>query len=211
MYLQAREAELAQSSLNNARTRLNHFAEWADEREIENLSSLTGRDLADFVAWRRNQIALLTLQKQLSTVRSALRYWAKIEGVSRGLAEKLHAPELPDGAEARDEHLPAERTRRILETLDRLHYASPRHVMMVLLWVTGMRRSALRAIDVDDLRPDEHAIVLQNRPETDTKLKNGDDGERWVYLGPHWYQIVEDSLDHPDRSDVVDKHGVSLY
>ena len=206
-YLQAREAELAQSSLNNARTRLNHFAEWANEREIEGLNSLTGRDLADFVAWRRSQIAPLTLQKQLSTVRSALRYWAKIEGVSSGLAEKLHAPELPDGAEARDEHLPAERTRQILETLDRFHYASPRHVMMVLLWVTGMRRSALRAIDVDDLRPDEHAIVLQNRPESDTKLKNGDDGERWVYLGPHWYQIVEDSLSHPDRSAVVDKHG----
>lgn len=177
-FLEVREPELAKSSLNNARTRLNHFREWAEEREIENLNSLTGRDLADFVAWRRPQVAPLTLQKQLSTVRTALRYWANIEGVSEGLAEKLHAPELPDGAEARDDHLSFDRVQEILETLDRYHYASPRHVMMVLLWVTGMRRSALRAIDVEDLRPDEHAIVLRNRPETDTKLKNGDDGER---------------------------------
>lgn len=206
-FLETRETELAESSLNNARTRLNHFQEWADDREIENLNTLTGRDLADFVTWLRGQIAPLTLQKQLSTIRSALRYWAKIEGVSEGLAEKLHSPELPDGAEARDDHITFEEAEEILQTLSQYHYASPRHVMLSLLWVTGMRRSALRAIDVEDLRPDDHAITLKNRPETGTKLKNGDTGERWIYLGPHWYKIVEDSLEHPDRDDVVDEFG----
>ncbi|WP_348612579.1 tyrosine-type recombinase/integrase [Halobaculum rarum] len=206
-FLQARESELADSSLNNARTRLNYFQEWTVDREIENLNTLTGRDLADFVAWRRGQIAPLTLQKQLSTIRSALRYWAKIEGVSKGLAEKLHSPELPDGAEARDEHLTADEAEDILQTLSQYHYASPRHVMLSLLWATGMRRSALRSIDVDDLRPDEHAIVLKNRPETGTKLKNRDAGKRWIYLGPQRYNIVEDSLDHPDRDDVFDEYG----
>ena len=83
----------------NARTRLRHFKEWTEEADIENLNELTGRDLADFVAWRRDDIKAITLQKQLSTVRQALRYWADIEGVTEGLAEKLHAPELPDGAE----------------------------------------------------------------------------------------------------------------
>ena len=62
-------------------------------------------------------------------------------------------------------------------------------------------------IDVDDLVPGDHAIILEHRPETGTKLKNGKDGERWIYLSPHWYQIVEDSLNHPDRHDIVDGYG----
>jgi hypothetical protein len=70
-----------------------------------------------------------------------------------------------------------------------------------------MRRGALRSIDRKDLRPDDYALVLRHRPETGTKLKNGEDGERWVYLGPRWYQIVDDYLSNPSRHDVTDDHG----
>jgi site-specific recombinase XerD len=205
-FLRHRESSVGESTMANARTRLRHFAEWADEAGIENLNDLTGRDLSDFVEWRRDDIAPVTLQKQLSTVRMALRYWADIEGVTDGLAEKLHAPELPDGAEAREIHLTTERAETILEYLDRYEYASRRHVVMALLWRTGMRRSALRSIDLDDLQPDEHAITLEHRPETGTILKNGEDSERWVYLGPRWYQIVEDYV-AKNRIDIADDHG----
>jgi len=205
-FLRHYESSVGDSTMANARTRLRHFKEWAEEVDIENLNELTGRDLADFVAWRRDDIAAITLQKQLSTVRIALRYWADIEGVTEGLAEKLHAPELPDGAESRDVHLNAQNATEILEYLDKYDYASRRHVVVSLLWRTGMRRSALRSIDLDDLRPDELAIVLEHRPDTDTILKNHDDGERWVYLGPRWYQIVDDYIDK-NRIDVTDDHG----
>jgi site-specific recombinase XerD len=206
-FLQHREPSVRQSTIRNARTRLRFFLDWCEEREIDNLNTLTGRDLADFVAWRRGDIAALTLQKQLSTIREALRYWADIEGVQEGLAEKVHSPELPDGAESRDVHLSAERARAILDYLRDHHYASRDHVVMEILWRTGMRRSALRSIDVDDLRPDENAIVLEHRPEQGTKLKNGEDGERWVYLGPTYFQPIDDYLDNPDRYDVTDDHG----
>jgi hypothetical protein len=38
-------------------------------------------------------------------------------------------------------------------------------------------------------------------------LKNGEDGERWVYLGPVWYSVVDDYLSNPDRHDVEDDYG----
>ncbi|MBP2251178.1 site-specific recombinase XerD [Halarchaeum solikamskense] len=191
-FLDHRKPSVRDSTLQNARTRLNWFLSWCDERDITNLNDLTGRALSDMVAWRREDIKAITLQKQLSTIRTALRYWADIEGVPEGLAEKLHAPELPDGAESRDVHLEADRAETMLEYLDRYQYASRRHVVMALLWRTGMRRSALRSLDVDDLRPDEHAIVLEHRIDDGTRLKNGESGERWVYLGPEWFQIVAD-------------------
>lgn len=205
-FLQHHESGVVESTMANARTRLRHFKDWTDHADIDDLNELTGRHLADFVAHRRGDVAPVTLQKQLSTVRQALRYWADIEGVSEGLAEKLHAPELPDGSEARDVHLKSPRANRILRYLDNYAYASRRHVVIALLWRTGMRRSALRSIDLDDLRPSEHALVLEHRPDTGSKLKNHDDGERWVYLGPRWYQIVDDYVDK-HRIDITDDYG----
>lgn len=206
-FLAHREPSVRESTIQNARTRLRHFHDWCRERNVENLNDLTGRDLADFVAWRRGEIAALTLQKQLSTIREALRYWADIEGVEDGLAEKVHSPELPDGAQSRDVHLDAGRAEAILQYLDEHHYASRDHVVMLILWRTAMRRSALRSLDVGDLRPDDNALVLEHRLESGTRLKNGDDGERWVYAGPMYFQPIDDYLDNPDRYEVTDDHG----
>jgi len=206
-FLTHREPSVRESTIRNARTRTRFFLEWCEEREIENLNNLTGRDLADFVAWRRGDVAAITLQKQLSTIRVALRYWADIEAVPEGLAEKLHAPELPDGAESKEVAIEPERAQKILDYLSEHHYANRDHIVFLVLWRTAMRRGALRSLDVDDLAPDDHALRLEHRPEQGTKLKNGEDGERWVYLGPRWYQPIDDYLDNPDRNEVTDDHG----
>ncbi|WP_227260934.1 tyrosine-type recombinase/integrase [Salarchaeum japonicum] len=208
-FLRHREPSVRDSTLSNARTRLRYFTEWCEEREIENLNTLTGRDLADFVAWRREDIAAITLQKQLSTIRVALRWWADIEAVRDGLAEKVHAPELPDGANSRDVHLKPARADRMLEHYGTYQPGSREHVLLALLWRTGMRRGALRSLDEDDLRPDDHAVVLRHRIEEGTRLKNGESGERWVYLGPRWYQVVERYVQNPNRPDVTDESGRS--
>ncbi|MFC6951929.1 tyrosine-type recombinase/integrase [Halorubellus litoreus] len=206
-FLRHREPSVRESTLENARTRLNYFKAWCAERDIENLNDLTGRDLSDFVAWRRDDIAALTLQKQLSTIRQALRYWADIEGVREGLAEKVHAPDLPDGAESRDELLKSDRAERILNYYNQYHRSSRIHAVLTILWRTGMRRSALRSIDVDDLRPEDNAIVLRHRLDDGTRLKNGENGERWVWLRPRDYEVVEGYRENPDRHDVTDDHG----
>lgn len=205
-FLRHREPSVRKSTIRNARTRLRFFREWCEERGIENLNALSGRDLADFVSWRRGDVAALTLQKQLTTIRVALRYWSDIEAVEDGLAEKLHAPELPDGAESREIALDPDRAEAILDYLAEHHYASRDHVVMLILWRTAMRRGALRSLDVRDLEPDDHALRVEHRPEQGTKLKNGEDGNRWVYLGPRWFQPIDDYLDNPDRHDVTDDH-----
>lgn len=69
-----------------------------------------------------------------------------------------------------------------------------------------MRRGALHSLDVEDLRPESHALVLEHRPDTGTKLKNGEAGERWVYLGPRWFQPVEEFVEE-NRRDVTDDYG----
>lgn len=39
------------------------------------------------------------------------------------------------------------------------------------------------------------------------ELIHGEAGERWVYLGPRWFQVVDDHLNNPDRNDVTDEYG----
>ncbi|WP_255151324.1 tyrosine-type recombinase/integrase [Halorarius halobius] len=195
------------TTYQNDVTRMNHFLDWCEEEEIENLNNLTGRQLSDFVSWRCEQVAKSTVEKQISSVREALRFWANIEAVEQGLAERIYAPQLRDVENTRGVHLEPQRAERILGSLDRFHYASRRHVVMALLWRTGMRRSALRSIDVDDLKEEDHAVRLEHRLDEGTRLKNGDAGSRWVFLGPRWFQIVKDYLDNPDRPEVTDDHG----
>jgi site-specific recombinase XerD len=205
--LRERDSSIRDSTLENDRTRLGPFLEWCEETEVENLNDLTGRKLDQFVSWRATKLAPITLQKQLGSIREALRYWADIEAVPEGLAEKVHAPEIPDGAESRDDNLDADRAEAMLEHLDRYHFGSRRHAVLALLWRTGMRRSALRSLDVDDLLPDDHAVELTHRLDAGTRLKNGEAGERVVYLGPRWYNILKAYLENPERHDVVDDHG----
>lgn len=207
LFIEHREPSVRKSTLDNAKTRLRYFLEWCDERDIENLNQLSGRHIADFVAWRRGDIAAITLQKQLSTIRMALRWWADIEAVTEGLAEKVHSPELPDGAESRDHHLKPDRAERALEYYSKHRYASREHALLALMWRTGMRRGAIWSLDVDDLRPDDYAVRVEHRIERGTKLKNGKSGERWVYLGPHTFQVVSDFVNNPDRADGKDEYG----
>ncbi|MDS0475282.1 tyrosine-type recombinase/integrase [Natrinema sp. 1APR25-10V2] len=206
-FLRHHRPGVRETSFRNAKHRLSVFLEWCDERDIGNLNDLDGRELADFVDWRRVDVAPITLQKQLSSVRQALRWWADIEAVDEGLAEKLHSPDLPDGAQSKDVFLEPRRAKAALEYFDRHHYGSRDHALIALLWRTGMRRSAAQSIDVDDLEPDDHAVRVEHRPENGTTLKNGDDGNRWVYLGPKWFAVLTAYRDNPDRPRVTDDHG----
>ncbi|RNJ25484.1 tyrosine-type recombinase/integrase [Halosegnis longus] len=197
-----------ETTLQNDKTRMNHFQEWCEDvEEIENLNNLTGRQLSTFVEWRCEQVSKVTVRKQLSSLREALRYWANIEAVPTGMAERIYSPQLKNLDDAKTVHLEPDRAERMLEYYDRYRYASRDHVVLAILWRTGMRRSAIRSLDVGDLEEEEHAVKLEHRIEEGTRLKNGEGSERWVFLGPKWFQIVKDYLNNPDRNDVTDEYG----
>lgn len=205
-FISYRRPKWRDSTYNNAVHRLDVFLDWFEQADVDDLNDLTGRHLSDFVAWRRDDVAPITLQKQLTTVRVFLRWASNADAVRDGLDEKLQAPELPDGAESSDVVIDPDRVERILDYHDRHDYASRNHAMVALMWRTGMRRGALHSLDLDDLRPDDDAVVLRHRPDEGTKLKNGEEGERWVYLGPRWFQLIEDYADNR-RIDVTDEYG----
>ncbi|QZP37050.1 tyrosine-type recombinase/integrase [Halobaculum magnesiiphilum] len=205
-FLDHREQRVAKSTYQNNQTTLEQFLAWCRETGIENLNDLTGRLLADYVTHRRRRVKPISLQKELSAVRVALEYWADLDAVEPGLRERVHAPDVADGAESRDVLVDEETAEQILQYLERYHRAQREHVVLAIWWDTGMRLGALRSLDVGDLREEDHAVSLQHQPDSDTPLKNGREGERWVWLGEPLYALIEEYIEI-HRDDVRDEHG----
>lgn len=98
----------------------------------------------------------------------------------------------------------------IREHCRQFEYASRLHVEFELVAEVGLRRGALRAIDLDDVDLEKATIHLRHRPEdTDvygTPLKNGADGERILNISPHLVEHLDDYITH-NRRGVSDEFG----
>jgi len=64
-YLAERESDLSEKSHQNQGYRLKRFLEFCSEHEIEEMNSLTGRDLHRYRTWRSKDIQPVTLQGEL--------------------------------------------------------------------------------------------------------------------------------------------------
>lgn len=213
LYLDSREAELSAKSLENQKYRLRSFVEWCDEREIGNVNDLSGRDLHQFRVWRANgngdrydAVSTVTLVGILQTLRKFLEFCASVDAVEQGLRERVLIPEIDPEDESSDEQLSTDRARDILRYLDRFQYASRSHVILAILWHTGIRLGSLRAFDLKDFDAEARYLQLRHRPDTGTPLKNGTAAERKIAVGEHYAQVISDYIQH-HRYDVVEASG----
>jgi len=186
LYLEDRKGEVSDETHQSHGYRLQHFIDWCDENDIESVATLDGLMLQKFKVWRKSHdIQPATLKSTLDTLRVFLRFCESLDAAQDGLAESVNSPSLSDEDAVGTDILEAERAKRILAYLDRFEYASVQHAVLRLLWATGVRMGAARAIDLQDCRlsdaKDAH-IALVNRPDEDTRLKNGDRGERHVAI-----------------------------
>lgn len=171
-YFRHRESELSKSTLENQRYRLKSFVEWCESEGITNMNDLSGRDLHSFRVARQQDVKKVTLNGHLQTLRVFLEFCATIDAVESGLRERVLMPEVDPEEEARDEKLEEDAAKAILEYLGRFHYASREHVIVAILWHTGIRLGSLRSFDVNDFDPKVGCLDLTHRPESDTPLKN---------------------------------------
>lgn len=211
MYLDAREREVSESTLSGYHYRLKHFIRWCEEIEdLDNMNDLSGRDLQRFKIWRRDDGDLkpITLHGQLDALRLFLRWCESVDAVEPGLHEKLSAlmPTLEKTDEQSNSVLESGEAEALVEYQRRFEYASRPHVIIEILWHTGIRLGALHALDVDDYDGDAERLEIRHRPDTETPLKNGEEGERMVALNAEVCRVIEDWVEH-QRHDVTDEHS----
>lgn len=206
MYLQHRQPELSDKSLENHKYRLDRFLEFCKLHDIDNLNELSGRDLHRFRTWRsKDDITTMSLRTNLATLRVFPESAASIDAVEQGLREKVVLPTVSQ-EESRDVKLSEERGERILDHLDQFEYASRDHVIFAVLWHTGNRLGTLRSFDVDDWDPETPYLNVRHRPDTETPLKNGQAAERAIAVGEYYAGVINDYVQY-NRDDVQDDYG----
>jgi len=221
LYLNNRETDGAAAGTVRAhRHRLNHFLDWCDEQELDNLNDITGRDLRSFKVWRTKRskagsLARSTLKNNMDTLRKFMRFCESIEGVPRDTHMAVTSPTLSED-DANHDVVPYETQEKILEQLNRFQFASFEHVFAHLLHECGFRVGAVRSLDLKDFQPEPMDlpdgtrvgphIETHHRPKTDTPLKNGKDSERLVALKDHSVEILNDYIEY-QRPDVEDEYG----
>lgn len=213
LYLDARESELSEKSIENQRYRLRSFVHWCESEDVDNLNELTGRHLHQFRVWRSqgqseryDAVSTVTLRGILMTLRKFLEFCATIDAVEEGLRERVLLPKVDAEEESSDEKLPQDHARDLLRYLDKFQYASRDHVIIAILWHTGIRLGSLRALDVDDFDPERQFLRLRHRSEEGTPLKNRAAAERKIAVGDHYTQVLTEYIQH-HRHEVTDDHG----
>ncbi|MHB9285950.1 tyrosine-type recombinase/integrase [Halobacteriales archaeon Cl-PHB] len=207
LYLRDKRTDLADSSLKAHKYRLQHFVRWCDEEDTTNLNGLSGRDMHRYKLWRRDEGDLnkVTVKTQMDTLRVFIRWCESIDAVRPDLHTKVLSPDLAQGENQRDVKLDAADADTILTYLDRFEYASFDHVVMTLLWRTGMRTGTAHALDVADYDANKQRLATCHRPEAGTPLKNKDEGERLIALRSVTCAVLDDWISQL-RPDVTDDH-----
>lgn len=206
MYLQDRENEVAEATLQAHGYRLERFMEWCDENDVTNMNDLTGRDIHQYKLWRQEDVNNVTLKSQLDTLRVFLRFCHSINGVINDLDEAVNSPSLADENARGTDVIRSDVAEEVLAYYSKFEWATIHHALFRLLWATGMRMGAARAIDLQDLSLKNEYVELNHRPEDETPLKNKTNGERNVALDSRTCNIFRDYI-NVHRHEVTDDHG----
>jgi len=213
MYLEAKQDELTEGTLQGHKYRLEAFTQWCEEYGLNDLRELDGRDLYEYRIWRReghgegrDEIKPVTLRAQLATLRAYLAFAADIDAVPPELREKVPLPTVSGGQDVSDTTLEPERAEAILDYLERYQYASRVHVTLLLMWNTGARVGAIQGLNLSDLDldADPPGIEFVHRPGEGCPLKNKENGERWNTLSDGVARTVQDYIDGPRHEQTDD-------
>lgn len=197
LYLDARSEDVSATTLRSHEYRLEPFVEWCEDNDVRVMRHLNGRLLFEYRQWRKDDgdLNTVSLHTQLSTLRVFLKFCYKLDVVDDKLHEALQIPKLRNGEDQRDTRLSKEHAETMLSYLRRFEYASFDHVLMLLLWRTGMRIGAIQSLDIDDYDRDEARLTVAHRPERGTTLKMGEGGERIITLRDDVCSVIDDWLE----------------
>ena len=212
-YLRRRSNELAESSIATHRSSLNHFIRWCELEEIDNLNTLNGRKIQEYLDWRTeeaptsvDELAAKSEKTQIDITRKFIEICVAIDAVPAGLHERIPSFRISNDEEVCEEILERDRVEEVLEHLETYHFASRSHIIWLLLAEFGPRIGGLRSFDVEDFLPDEKALKLRSRPDKGTRLKNGDASERSVALLSDKSVEAIQAFIEKQRVEVVDKY-----
>ncbi|QLC34339.1 site-specific integrase [Halarchaeum sp. CBA1220] len=217
MYLNRRRSD-SDTTVGTVEThlkRLNYLIEFCELEDIENICDLRGHHLERYREWRRTEattkvesLAAKTIAEHMKTIRVFLRSMEQMEYVYPGMADRVHVPGLSDEDEVNEDILEYDRAQNILSYIAKSEPWTADHSVWELFVRNGVRLCTARAPDIEDYHSEADVpyIELHHRPDTDTRLKNGTDSERKVFLEEQTAKVLDRYIEHNHPKE-TDKHG----
>ena len=212
-YVQHRASDATDKSREGWWYRLEQFVQWCEEVGIQTVGDLQPLDISEYHDRRAEEIAPVTLEGEMTTLRSFLEYLESLNAIAEGLSDAVRVPELNADQRSSDQKLATNEAMAMLQYFRNTAAvrASRDHALLELLWFTGARASGVRALDLRDVSLEEQYVWFKHRPDTGTEIKNDANGERPVGVPPTVADILGEYIDH-NREDVVDEYGrASLF
>lgn len=200
-------ASKADSTITSYHYQTKLFVEFCEEQDIDKISDLTGWDIETYDTKRRNSgVKLLSLNKEMRTVKLFLEYCARVELAADDIPEKVDPPDVPRDAHVDETRLEHQRAQLLFDYYAEYDYGSREHALLSLAWYVGARLGGLRGLDLDDYDSGDTHLQFIHRPREETPLKNGRDGERAVGLPRDVCDVIDTYVaDH--REDSHDEYG----
>jgi len=208
-WLSKLQVEKSESTVSAYHYRLKLFVEWCEDEGITSIGELTGWDIESFETYRHKQDPeLISLDNELGTLQNFLEYCARIELVDESLPEKVDPPDVPASEQVNKTRLRTDAAQALLGYYDGHpdDYGSRAHTPLALAWYSGVRLGALRGLDLEDYNREEKCVEFVRRPDKDTPLKNGTDGQRIVSLPKHVCEVIDEYIRN-QRLEQYDDYG----
>ena len=206
-FLEEYRVDSTERTVRSYENRLTRFCEWCEEEQIERVGDLSGWLLDEY---RRSlsEDSPVTVKGKMMAVKQLLGYLERIEAVDDGLEDKVPIPTLSAEDERSEVKLAPDDARALIAAYrdSAARYGTVEHATLEVFWFTGCRMSGLRALDLDDYDSDTGTVRFRNRPQTETRLKNGADGERPVGLPSEVVDILDTYIAR-ERPEKRDDHG----
>lgn len=188
---------------------LKHFVEWCESEGIDPISEVTGWDIETYETLRRNQnLAIVSLNKEMGTLKNFLEYCARVELVDESLPDKVVPPDVPAEAQVDKTRLHTDDAKALLNHYAEHDYGSRAHALLALEWYVGARLGGIRGLDLSNYDSDREYLEFLHRPDEETPLKNGPDGERAVGLPGEVCDILNAYIEQ-NRHEKFDDYGRS--
>jgi len=202
--------ELADSSVGSYARRLDHFIEWCNDEGVEHIADLRPWDIGAYEDHRRAVVAPVSLNNELTTLNQLLGWAAGLGLVEDGVVEAVDPPRVDKAEQVSETLLEPERGEELLAAFRAGDcWGSREHAWLELSWWTGARMGALRGLDRDDIDLQDGHVQFRHRPDEETPLKNGYNGERVVGISEDVAEAVRAYIEvRPQRTDDYGRHPV---
>lgn len=206
-YLRRRRSDSTEKSVHGWEYRLKLFVEWCEGVDILAVGDLRGYDIDEYYELRSSEVAPVTLEGEMWTLKMFFEFLEDLGAVEDGLSESVRIPDINPEERSSDKKLDTDEAKALLSYYRQSEkdYGTRQHVFLELAWFTGARQGGLRALDLRDVRLDERPYVeFRHRPDSGTPLKNKRQGERPVGLPPETADAVQAYIDkyrHDSRDD----------